>query len=653
MEDSFAISKKYERNLDIKTRKEKGIYYTPYIVVEYILNNTLKKHDIVDNPYPKILDLSCGCGNFLIEAYDILYKKFYENVDNLNEKYGDGFISEDNISLHIIKNCIFGVDIDKDALEILKNQFIKILECDLYNIQNDLNTLENKDLEDKDLKYKNLQNKFEFNIFCGDSLRINLKDIFGVDKFDYIVGNPPYIGQKLLDNEYKKFLYKEYEDVYKNKGDLYFCFYKRILGLLNQDGLAGIITPRYFMQSPSGKYLRKYLVDNSNINIIIDFLGANLFNGLGIASCIVIFEHKKTNLDIESKNYINLYKIIDENINIKKISNLEEYLNGDNFKKIKVNMNSLGEQWLMIDQEEFEFYNKIQNRSQYFLEEICESFQGIITGCDKAFVVKEDDENLEKIDKKLLKNWIKNKNVGKYIINNSQYKLIYSNDIDNEENYKFVIDTFLSPYREKLQNRRECLKNSRKWYELQWGRDKSLFEQKKIMYPYKSRSNRFAIDVDNSYVSADVYSFYIKDEYKDEFSYEYLVGLLNSKVYDRYFKIIGKEMGKKIFDYYPNKVMKLKIFKDENYTEIENLSKQIISLSRQKMDIMNQIEQKSVENLTKSTRTENFCKRSNIEEDVKIQDKKISLLKEKDYLENKIDFLENIINRRIKNSLHL
>ena len=66
MEDSFAISKKYERNLDIKTRKEKGIYYTPYIVVEYILNNTLKKHDIVDNPYPKILDLSCGCGNFLI-----------------------------------------------------------------------------------------------------------------------------------------------------------------------------------------------------------------------------------------------------------------------------------------------------------------------------------------------------------------------------------------------------------------------------------------------------------------------------------------------------------------------------------------------------------------------------------------------------------
>ena len=39
-----------------------------------------------------------------------------------------------------------------------------------------------------------------------------------------------------------------------------------------------------------------------------------------------------------------------------------------------------------------------------------------------------------------------------------------------------------------------------------------------------------------------------KEKYKDEFSYEYLVGLLNSNVYDKYFKIIGKEMGKKIFD---------------------------------------------------------------------------------------------------------
>lgn len=37
-------------------------------------------------------------------------------------------------------------------------------------------------------------------------------------------------------------------------------------------------------------------------------------------------------------------------------------------------------------------------------------------------------------------------------------------------------------------------------------------------------------------------------------------------------------MSKNIYDYYPNKVMKIRIFRDNNYEEIENLSKQIISI---------------------------------------------------------------------------
>ncbi|MCP8378166.1 SAM-dependent methyltransferase, partial [Clostridioides difficile] len=51
-----------------------------------------------------------------------------------------------------------------------------------------------------------------------------------------------------------------------------------------------------------------------------------------------------------------------------------------------------------------------------------------------------------------------------------------------------------------------------------------------------------------------------------------------SSVYDKYFKITAKKMSKNIYDYYPNKVMKIRIFRDNNYEEIENLSKQIISI---------------------------------------------------------------------------
>ena len=62
---------------------------------------------------------------------------------------------------------------------------------------------------------------------------------------------------------------------------------------------------------------------------------------------------------------------------------------------------------------------------------------------------------------------------------------------------------------------------------------KVALKEKKIMYPYKSFENRFAIDENNSFSSADVYSFYVKKEYEDTFSYEYLVGILNSEVYNK------------------------------------------------------------------------------------------------------------------------
>ena len=226
----------------------------------------------------------------------------------------------------------------------------------------------------------------------------------------------------------------------------------------------------------------------------------------------------------------------------------------------------------------------------------------------------------------LLKNWIKNKNINKYIIEESTQKLIYSNDIDDIKKYPYIEEKCFMFYKQKLKNRRECIRKSRKWYELQWGRDKSLFERRKIMYPYKSTSNKFAIDGNKNFSSADVYSFYINEEFKEEFSYEYLVGLLNSHIYDKYFKMIGKNMGNKIYDYYPNKVMKLKIFKDDNYSKVEALSKKIISIEKQIGISKNKL---------------------------KLQGKNNILNKEIYYLENESHFLQNKINELINKSLNL
>lgn len=539
IDDNFFISENYEKSLDIDIKKNRGIYYTPKVIVDYILEKTLKAHDIVKNPYLKILDISCGCGNFLLEAYDILYNMFEENIYELKKTYGEKYWRYDNIHTHIISNCIYGVDTDKDAVEILKNSLLQ----------------KNEDIEVEKL-----------NIYCSDSLKKSWDF-----KFDYIVGNPPYLGHKRLDIEYKKYLLENYSEVYKDKSDIYFCFYKKIIESLNEKGISSVITPRYFLESPSGKYLRNYLRYNIKIDEIIDFLGSNIFKNIGVSSCIVTLKKEKTN------DNINIFKIKDDNRDVCKNYSIKELISRQKFESFKIEQGNLDINWMLLNNEDKEFHNKIESKCDYILEDITESFQGIITGCDKAFIIKNDDERLKNIDDYILKNWVKNKNIDKYIVNASKYKLIYANDIDEEED-SVALKECVGVYKERLENRRECRKNIRKWYELQWGRKKSLFEREKIMYPYKAKENRFAIDHDNNFSSADVYSFFIKEKYKEEFSHEYLVAILNSSTYDKYFKMTAKKMSKNIFDYYPNKVMKMKIFKDENYEEIERLSKQIINI---------------------------------------------------------------------------
>ena len=538
--DNYEHSYNYEKNLSEEIKKSKGIYYTPKFIVDYILNKTLKEHDILSNPCPKILDISCGCGNFLLEAYDILYEMF---------EYYKHELKIENIHKHIIENCIYGVDIDKNAVDILNN------------------SLRNKDIDSKILKS---------NIYCFDSLNKNnlgqdVINLFWENKFDYIIGNPPYIGHKSLGKEYKNFLLKEYSEVYRDKSDIYYCFYKRVIDLLSEDGIVSIITPRYFLESISGKHLRNYILNNSYINEIIDFNGSNIFKNISIASCIITLSKKciTSNIDI--------HKLKNSKLKLNYLDSLEYYLNDDNFYNIKIKQSDLNEDWIISNKENLDIYNKLESYGQYRLKDICISFQGIITGCDKAFIIdkRDTDENIE--EKKLLKNWVKNKHIKKYKLDENKKLLIYSNDIVDEEEYPKSIN-YISNYKEKLLNRRECRKNIRKWYELQWGRQKELFERKKIMYPYKAKENRFAIDYKNSFCSADVYSFYIKEEYENEFSYEYIVGLLNSSVYDTYFKTFAKKMTSDLYDYYPNKVMEIKIFKDRNYNKIENLAKDIITL---------------------------------------------------------------------------
>lgn len=495
----------------IVDKKLKGAVYTPIEIAKFIVENTICKEDIIENPFLRISDPSCGCGNLIIPCYEHLCTLYKENLEQINKTHGLNIGSEE-ISKHIIEYNLFGFDIDEFAL--------KILAIDLFNITNHINLS---------------------NFKCRDFL-IDLQE----DKYDVFIGNPPYIGQKTIEKDYLIKIKKLYKELYKDKGDLSYCFFGAALNKLKKGGKLSFITSRYFLESPSGEILRKTLKQFCSIDTIVDFYGVRPFKNIGIDPVMI---------------FLTFSKIKEEVRVIKPVVHKEkEFINsllkkqGNSYAEFYINKNLLNDMgWVLRDITERGIINKIEKKCFTNLGNICHSYQGIISGCDKAFVVDSDAVASEKLEQSLIKPWIKSSYIkGDKVTRGSSY-IIYSNLIYDETKFCNAIN-HISHYRDRLKERRECKGGTRKWYELQWGREQNIFEREKIVFPFKASSNRFALDK-GSYFSADVYCLLLKDGVP--FTYEFLLKLLNSKIYEYYFKTFAKKLGEDLYEYYPNNLMKL------------------------------------------------------------------------------------------------
>ncbi|WP_291633426.1 N-6 DNA methylase [Clostridium sp.] len=514
----------------IKNNKEKGTVYTPEPIASYMIENTIKVEQILRNPYIKIVDPSCGTGNILICCFKLLKNLYKENLNSINEKNNLN-LRVQCIDEHIIKNNLYGFDIDGIA--------VKILIIDLYELS---------------------QGSISSNIFNMDFLLYENEQ-----KYDIFIGNPPYVGKKSIDKEYAAYLKIRYSEVYRDKGDLSYCFFQKAIEDLSEHGKLTFITSRYFLESPSGEDLRKVLKEVCTIDKIIDFYGIRPFKNIGIDPVIMfITNYQNEDNEIEIIKPINL-----TGENKKEFYNSIFLKNGNRFKCFLLNKNALNDKgWVLIDDKQRNIISKIEQRCITHLSNICDSYQGIITGCDKAFVVNNEIVQRENIENNIIKPWIKSSYIEKNYVSRQDSYIIYSDLISDPQKYPSAI-TYIELQKDKLLKRRECQRGIRKWYELQWGRNQNIFEGEKIVFPFKASSNRFSFDK-GSYFSADVYALILKENIP--FTYEILLYLLNSKIYEFYFKTFAKKLGEDAYEYYPNNLMKLCIpamidfnCEDENY----------------------------------------------------------------------------------------
>lgn len=499
-ENSNIIGRVYELFFHISQKKKKGIFYTPKEIITHMIS-------LLEISWEKsftIIDPACGCGFFLSEIYDaiIKYNKFVDTEELHNKIIGQ--------QLYGVDSDIRGVLVARLVLSLKNPKFVPVNH--IYN---------------------------------EDSL------FFDINKeFDYVIGNPPYIGHKLLDNQYMEKLKIQYKGLFYDKGDISYCFFKRGVDLLKENGKIIYITSRYFIESMYGYGLREYIKDKTKIDMIIDFNGNRLISGAKVDLAII----KITKSCVPNTRVI-IYKLKQD---LKEKNYEYIYINSCNYQYFEINqqkMNSNG--WVLIDKESEDIIEKINKKSQITLGTICSSYQGVITGCDKAFII--DDEIINNFTRKeIIKPWIKSTDIFPFGIRHNKKYLLYTDELNEVSQDDYLIEHLL-PFKEKLSCRRECMKGIRKWFHLQWGRNKQSFQNKKIIFPYKSADNRFAIDSMGYYFSADIYALILENNFLNNYEYEFLAGLLNSKLYEFYFKTFAKKLGGSLYEYYPNTLMRLRI----------------------------------------------------------------------------------------------
>jgi hypothetical protein len=292
-----------------EVKKAGGVFYTPTYIVDYIVKNSIGK--LIEGKSPKevehlrILDPACGSGSFLIGAYQFLldwHRDFYiaDGADRhsrgkapkLHRGRGGALRLTTGERKRILTNCIFGVDIDAQAVEVTKlSLLLKVLEG-----ESQLEMFHERVLPDlgSNIRCGNSlvgTDYYEGDMFGGgekiDADKVNAFDwgtefskIISDGGFDAVIGNPPYISAlaltKLLDPGVKDY-WKSHFETAKGTYDIYVLFFEKALTLARAGGYVAFISPNKFLSAPYGQALRESFLQNHALEGIVDYSAVPVF----------------------------------------------------------------------------------------------------------------------------------------------------------------------------------------------------------------------------------------------------------------------------------------------------------------------------------------------------------------------------------------
>jgi type I restriction-modification system DNA methylase subunit len=417
-----------------------GQIYTPNFIVCKILDDVgYNSPEILGKT---IIDPACGDGRFLVE----IVKRIIE------------FSPKSDLKENL--ECIYGWDIDE----------IAIIEC-----RKNLNEL-----------IKNININVQWNISVTNSIKKYEKpDLFAIlnaQKFDFIVGNPPYIRIQHLDLLQRNYIQTNYDFCKSGSTDIYIAFYELCIHLLSENGICGLITPNTFLFTETARPLRLHFAANKNLLQITNYGDIQLFEDATTYSAITIFDKQK-------KQNFKFQKAISETV----------------YKEKTIDFSELKEPFWQLTTEKTE---TIKGKK---LKEICNIHVGITTLCDSAYIfpfesieekyvwVNTKLKGRVKLEKEILKPIIKGsklkhskEEIKEFVLFpyrkvNEKNTIIPENEL--KEMFPLAYDYLLS-VKPELDKRDNGKPNSVAWYA--FGRSQGLdtsFGEKIIFSPMNAKPN--------------------------------------------------------------------------------------------------------------------------------------------------------------------
>lgn len=614
-----------EIELKPEVKKAGGVYYTPSYIVRYLVDATVGADlaaslvtDISGRgkraaaPY-RVVDPACGSGSFLIEVYQKLLDWYLAQYVAAEKTYSKGkaatiYQSKGVWRLRIAErkrillDHIFGVDIDAQAVEVTKlSLLLKVLEgensdaiasqMDLFkdrvlpdlgnNIQcgnsligDEYNALYPADMLDPELRYA-------INTFDWEK---RFSDVFQSGGFDAVVGNPPYfsIDKTWGAGDHKTNALKSlYPRIHTDKTDIYYYFLAKAVKI--SQGSVGFIVSRAFLEAVKAEKTRSYLSANSGIIEVFDFQDFQVFEGVGIATAMVV---------LSKRDRPKRTRVVKVPSTIAPVDRTEAFLAASaNLSRFTVPRASLtSTPWRLSNSNTAALYARIDNAGQP-LSKLCTLGQGMQTGLNSVFGGKTQAaiDAMGALPEQVRRR-VRNTDVQRFHILERDELMLYLEEESKFSSLPAGVKTYLKGQKADLEERAAFKRGNCVWWKYTWPLQKDLYGGPRIICPYLAKENRFAIDEKFEFVGLTDTTVIFPMNQKEDV--RYICAVLNSRLLNFRFKGIGKLKSNGIREYFDNSVSQLPIrrisWKNENDVAIhdrivtlyESLSEGLRDLSR-------------------------------------------------------------------------